>query len=225
MGYDCERLWYLQITNSRLSWHGILKPSCFIKIWKPVEDNTPSGKWLTRVACLQTQLLFISRRVESNGNFNVRPQVGSAHQRAKDFFKEVWVGAVFFWKMVDMLSKGILSTFKNQNGSRFRRESAANFASNSRLVGVKVKERIHVLGYLLWGILSSIFFFVSYLHLVSWISLILITYDVTDSFPLFHYSWISRSKICYTTARKSGCNQGRCMWIEFPHSRHLPFSR
>ncbi len=75
--------------------------------------------------------------------------------------------------MVDMLSKGILSRFKDQNSSRFRRDIAANSASNSRLVGVKMKERIQVPVYLLQEAFYQVF--------------------STDI----------RSKICSTTSRKA----------------------
>ncbi len=53
------------------------------------------------------------------------------HIAAIDLLKEVWVGATFFWKMVDILSKGIFSACNNLDCSRFRRGSAADFTSNS----------------------------------------------------------------------------------------------
>ncbi len=47
-----------------------------------------------------------------------------------DLFKEVSVGVTFFWKMAEILSKGILSVFNDRLGGCFGRGSAANFASS-----------------------------------------------------------------------------------------------
>ncbi len=66
-----------------------------------------------------------------------------------DLFKELWGDATFFWKMVEILSQGILSKCKDQHCNRFRRDIAVNFASNLRLVGVNIKERTQVPVYLL----------------------------------------------------------------------------
>ncbi len=46
-----------------------------------------------------------------------------------DLFKEVWVGATFFWKMAVILSKGILSACNDLYCSRFGRCYAANLLS------------------------------------------------------------------------------------------------
>ncbi len=45
-------------------------------------------------------------------------------QRAIDLFKEVWIGAIFFWKVVNISSKGILFACNGCNqldSSRFRK--------------------------------------------------------------------------------------------------------
>ncbi len=52
-----------------------------------------------------------------------------------DLFKEVWVGAIFFWKMADTQSMGILSACNDRDCGRFRRGSAAKkfkFTNNGR---------------------------------------------------------------------------------------------
>ncbi len=79
-----------------------------------------------------------------------------------DLFKEVWVGEIFFWKMTDVLTKGILFGCKDLYGNHFRdilsqgilfpggdrdcsrvgRGSAPNFASNLR--NMEDKERIGI---------------------------------------------------------------------------------
>ncbi len=43
---------------------------------------------------------------------------------------EIWVGATFFWKMADILSKGIISPCNDLFFGSFRKGGAANFASN-----------------------------------------------------------------------------------------------
>ncbi len=50
----------------------------------------------------------------------------------------------FLWKMAHILSKGILSVCNDIDCSCFMRDRAANFASNSCLIGVEMKERIQV---------------------------------------------------------------------------------
>ncbi len=62
---------------------------------------------------------------------------------AIEIFKEVWVGALFFWKMAEILRKGIISACNDLYCDRFRTGgNAANFAPNSSLIGVEVQERI-----------------------------------------------------------------------------------
>ncbi len=65
----------------------------------------------------------------------------------------------FFSKMAGILSKGILSAFNDLDCSRFRRGSSEKFVSNSRLIGVKVKERIQVSAYLLKESFNQVFSF------------------------------------------------------------------
>ncbi len=57
-----------------------------------------------------------------------------------DLSKEVWVGATFFWKMADTLSKGILSECNDRDCDSFGRSIAANFVRIHELMEGKVKE-------------------------------------------------------------------------------------
>ncbi len=52
----------------------------------------------------------------------------------KDLSKEAWVSTGVFWKMTDILSKGILSDRNDQDRGQFRRGNRAKFASISQLV-------------------------------------------------------------------------------------------
>ncbi len=119
----------------------------------------------------------------------------------------------FFWKiMVDMFSKGIISTFKDWNCGRFKRYIAAIFASNSRLMDIMVKERTQIPVYQLCEVYNQVFsslwvafiLFPEFLH-------ILITFNVTDSFPLLVFRIKSvRMNCVYSSFQEiiSGVPQG-----------------
>ncbi len=76
-----------------------------------------------------------------------------------DLFEVVLVCPTFLADMADILSKGILSACNDLDCCPIRRGSAANFASNSCLIGVNVEKRILVPAYLLKEALNKVFFF------------------------------------------------------------------
>ncbi len=72
-------------------------------------------------------------------------------------FKEVWIGATFFWKLADILRRVILFACNDLCCGRCKRGSAANFASNSRFIEIKVKEKVQVPAYLLKKAFHQVF--------------------------------------------------------------------
>ncbi len=131
-----------------------------------------------------------------------------------DLFKEVCFCLTFFWKMADILSKGILWACNDRDCERIRRASAAIVASNSRTI--EDKERAGICENKCWKYLQKLGKpDASYKQKGIYLIECLLEQISLDLNPFFHfyfnYSWIW-SKIYCTTSRK---------WVYFRNRVYL----